>query len=231
MKIGLVSDLHSDTGSAMPDIPQDIDILIAAGDMGNPYKIQKKLDRLDVPYAYIAGNHEFYHLNFNQVMKDVFNNQKSCYNNFTLEFMGKRIHLCTLWTEMKTSRDMSLYVNGLNDSRMIDGWFPSMYRDEFSKSLKFLNKNLKEGDIVVTHHTPSSSTVNSKYENNPYNHCFFSDLDNLILDKKPSLWLCGHMHDPYDGYVGDTRIVINPRGYKREYIKREQYKVKVIEIK
>ena len=32
---------------------------------------------------------------------------------------------------------------------------------------------------------------------------------------EPALWVHGHMHDPVDEWVGDTRIIANPHGYSR----------------
>lgn len=230
MKIGLVSDLHSRDGSAMPEIPDGIDILLCAGDMGDPFLIRDKLKSLDIPFAYIAGNHEYYHYDFNNINLDVFNNTKGCYNNYTIEVNNKKIHLCTLWTDIPDNKGMSMYINGLNDSNYINNWTPQDYRREFNNSMKFLEDNVKEGDIVVTHHSVSPITIDKKYAGDSYNHCFLTNLDEFILRKKPSLWCCGHMHSPFDGYIGDTRIVLNPRGYKHEYEKREQYQVKIIDV-
>ena len=32
-------------------------------------------------------------------------------------------------------------------------------------------------------------------------------------DAAPELWLHGHVHRSYDYFVGDVRLVCNPRGY------------------
>lgn len=40
-----------------------------------------------------------------------------------------------------------------------------------------------------------------------------SDLEPQIRRWQPALWLHGHVHDSFDYYIGNTRIVANPRGY------------------
>jgi predicted phosphodiesterase len=43
---------------------------------------------------------------------------------------------------------------------------------------------------------------------------FASRLDDLILDHPEiAVWVHGHMHNPSDYQVGDTRVLCNPRGY------------------
>jgi Icc-related predicted phosphoesterase len=81
----------------------------------------------------------------------------------------------------------------------------------------FLQENVKEGDIVVTHMAPSFLSVHEKYKNDMnINGSYASDLSELILDTKPELWFHGHMHDSFDYTIGNTRILCNPRGYVGE---------------
>jgi len=47
----------------------------------------------------------------------------------------------------------------------------------------------------------------------PYNIFYANELDLLIEDKKPALWLHGHTHESRDYKIGKTRIICNPRGY------------------
>jgi Icc-related predicted phosphoesterase len=61
---------------------------------------------------------------------------------------------------------------------------------------------------------PSFLSIHEKHKNNMnINGSYASDLSDLILDTKPSLWFHGHMHTSFDYMVGDTRILCNPRGY------------------
>ena len=47
------------------------------------------------------------------------------------------------------------------------------------------------------------------------NFAYYSDLSEFILDHPQiKLWTHGHMHNPFDYMIGDTRIVCNPRGYE-----------------
>jgi hypothetical protein len=34
-----------------------------------------------------------------------------------------------------------------------------------------------------------------------------------MLDLNPVLWIHGHVHGSFDYYVGDVRVIANPRGY------------------
>jgi predicted phosphodiesterase len=87
-----------------------------------------------------------------------------------------------------------------------------------AKARVFLEDALAtEVDVVVTHWLPTPDAIAPRYEGDPLNPYFVSDCEHLIAKYSPRLWLFGHTHTSYDGQVGDTRCVCNPRGYnKRE---------------
>jgi predicted phosphodiesterase len=45
---------------------------------------------------------------------------------------------------------------------------------------------------------------------------YASHLDSLVAASHARLWTHGHLHRPADYWIGDTRIVSNPRGYPDE---------------
>ena len=45
------------------------------------------------------------------------------------------------------------------------------------------------------------------------NGAYYSNMTELMFDKKPALWVHGHVHASFDYMMGDTRVVCNPRGY------------------
>lgn len=46
--------------------------------------------------------------------------------------------------------------------------------------------------------------------------CYASDLTDLIVDRRPDLWMHGHVHHAVDYGVGRTRVICNPRGHTDE---------------
>lgn len=70
---------------------------------------------------------------------------------------------------------------------------------------------------MTPHHFPSPRSVLPKYAGSPLNQFFLGcrtlELEQLILDRKPALWIHGHGHDSQDYRIGATRVVCNPRGY------------------
>jgi hypothetical protein len=62
---------------------------------------------------------------------------------------------------------------------------------------------------------PSFLSVNEKYKNDSVNNgAYASDLNDMILDNENiKVWIHGHMHDPVDYMIGNTRVISNPRGY------------------
>ena len=79
-------------------------------------------------------------------------------------------------------------------------------------------ENLAQTAVVVTHHAPSPQSINEKYRGSPLNPAYASDLDHVIAQYQPAAWIHGHMHDPVDKMLGDTRLVCNPGGYNHERV-------------
>ena len=231
MRIGITSDTHCEFDQPFPPIPSDIGAIILAGDIGDPYTTKEHLQRLDIPYFYIAGNHEFYGYRHEDVIKDIFNNTEGCYENGTMEIGGVRIHGCTLWTDLLDNGVPNYvgYDHFMNDRRCITGWSGTQSVYHFHESVKFLRDNVKEGDVVVTHHLPSYRSVHPKYAGDAHNHMFASNLDELVEELKPSLLIHGHTHEPVDYMIGYTRVLCSPRGYPHEQ-GAVPYGIKVIDL-
>ena len=68
--------------------------------------------------------------------------------------------------------------------------------------------------VVVTHHAPTPQSVAPRFEADPCNGAFASDLEALIAEHQPALWIHGHMHDPVDLVLGKARVLCNPAGYR-----------------
>lgn len=217
-------------GSNIPIIPksENVDLYVLAGDIGNPYEVQTRIHSVkeleEQKIAYLAGNHEYYHQDFDDVNNFVFNNLNSSYNNHTIDVKGRKVHMCTLWTHMSSPIREIMYEKQLNDSNYIGDWSGERANEEFKKSYEWLMDVVEEGDLVFTHHSPSNMSVVDRWKGNPINDFFHNNLDNFIKTRKPALWGHGHIHDPVDYMLGDTRVVANPHGYPEErYLLDKKY--------
>lgn len=92
--------------------------------------------------------------------------------------------------------------------------------DMFRRNVSWLEENIKryksQNITIITHHMPSYKLVAPRFVNNPINCCFASNLDGM-MGRNVKYWISGHTHTNMDLYIGGTRCVINPRGYKNEH--------------
>ena len=77
----------------------------------------------------------------------------------------------------------------------------------------FLDENRGRKTVVVTHHAPSMRSIAPRFSESIYSAAFASDLEEMIVDRGPNLWVHGHVHHKLDYCVGNTRVICNPRGY------------------
>ena len=71
--------------------------------------------------------------------------------------------------------------------------------------------------VVVTHHAPSSRSVEQRFQHDSLSPCFASNLDETVELSKAALWIHGHTHAAFDYTLSDTRVICNPVGYRDQF--------------
>jgi Icc-related predicted phosphoesterase len=83
--------------------------------------------------------------------------------------------------------------------------------------VKWLRESLRTSNaktnIVITHHAPSALSIPGHLKHDMVSAAYASKLEDLIEETGPDIWVHGHIHQPFDYFVGRTRIICNPRGY------------------
>jgi predicted phosphodiesterase len=127
---------------------------------------------------------------------------------------GTRFVGATMW--FPETDDESRYRGFLTDFALIRGFVPWVHQAHAAQ-LAFLRANVRDGDVVVTHHLPHPNSTPLMFVNSPLNRFFVAgDAPDLLERAHARLWLHGHTHSPRDYVVGVTRVVCNPRGYPHE---------------
>ncbi len=193
--------------------------LLLAGDLTNfqglPQAVRTLRSAFQGPIFYVPGNHEFYGSDFDSTWRTLLELQREhasfhVLNNQVVEWEGHRILGTTLWFP-ETQGELTDEWR-MNDFRQIRDFKPRVYQ-EHAQAVAFLDKELRKGDIVITHHLPSARSVAARFKENPLNRFFVNHLDALILERQPQLWVHGHTHDTVDYQIGASRVTCNPYGY------------------
>ncbi|MBU2788454.1 phosphatase [Acidithiobacillus sp. VAN18-1] len=245
MRIAYASDLHMEFGTQFTvDGLADADVMVLAGDVETNAQewadFLKHVSEFFVhgPIIVVLGNHEYY----NGVYPDDLELYRRALSSLGLpnihllerEFViidGVRFLGATLWTDFAQGTQALSCANGMADFAVIrDGdtmiglgtsriaqvhkdtitWLDTCFRDDWNGP-----------EVVVTHHAPSFRSSHPRFAGSRITGGFCSDLDSRIEDWKPglpaaSLWIHGHLHDPVDYRIGQTRILCNPWGYPDE---------------
>ena len=202
--------------------------------------------------VYIAGNHEFYHGKWVGSIQDLRNEAARYPNVYFLERDIKVINDvtfvgATLWTDCNKGDPLTLHAltDMMNDFRIIrndeKGYTKlrpahTMYRHQ--QTLNYyttvIGDRKDEKIVVVGHHAPSRLSIHERYQDPAHslmNGGYHSDLSEFILDHPQiKLWTHGHMHDPFDYTIGETRIVCNPRGYGGHDPQADVFELKFLDI-
>jgi predicted phosphodiesterase len=232
VKLMIASDLHADLWRAPEFWGQDFSglkdtKLVLAGDIFSlrPFATDALKADLELlleafeEVVYVPGNHEYY--GTSPYRADEALNQ--------LEEEYEHKGLCILRNQHGGYADGSYILGGtmwipkvpagtppINDSFQIRNFSP-WYYEEHERFKAFLEDSLQPGDVVITHHCPSLKSVPTRYENDPCNPWFVApEMEKLILERKPKLWIHGHTHTSFDYMLGETRVICNPLGYRGE---------------
>jgi Icc-related predicted phosphoesterase len=185
---------------------------------------------------YIMGNHEFYHGKFYAAI-DYMREECAKYPNvYMLEQDMKIIDDVvfvggTLWTDMNRRDPLTMHAmkDMMNDFRIVRNdrrEYATMSASDVAirhdKTLGYIKLIVQEHKdkkcVVVGHHAPSFKSVSPQYQAQTLmNGGYASDLSEFIMDHPQIvLWTHGHMHQPFDYVIGETRVVCNPRGYEND---------------
>jgi predicted phosphodiesterase len=234
MKLLIASDLHIECGGPPFVVEPDPEaVLILAGDIGTATRSDQIVGLFNSTapgfrhVLYVIGNHEFYGMRFGETLPHLHaalshlpNVTVAGHKLQTVVIDGVRFLLTTLWTDYTGDRE--LIARSINDHRLIfddAGWgmTPEALAMLHCDVVDDLDADMRPGDVVVTHHLPSMACVAPEYADSLINGAFAcNDLDALILERKPALWICGHTHSPVAVTIGQTPVIANPRGYPGE---------------
>ena len=199
---------------------------------------------------YIAGNHEFYHGKYPDAYNYLEEECQAFNNVYFLEQSKKEINDvtfigATLWTDMNDGDRTTLLIvqEMMNDYRIVRNsnrnyarLTPSDTVVRHKNTLKYIesviNTDPNKKYVVVGHHAPHKLSVKPRYaEDIEMNGAYSSDLGYFIANHPQIvLWSHGHTHDQFDYYVGDTRIVCNPRGYDGWEACADNFQLKYVDI-
>jgi hypothetical protein len=223
MRFQIISDVHTefhrDGGKYFcENVPVLSSVLVIAGDFSMHKHMVVNISTLANRFEnviYVHGNHEYYgtprgeiHNTMNKLMNRFPNFH--WLNNKAIEVEGQRFVGATMW--FKDTVDNIFYQNLMNDFSSIPAFRKWVY-EENKKTLDFFRKEIKAGDVVITHHAPCELSSDPRYKGSPTNRFYVCDQSELIRERKPSYWIHGHMHTPVEYSLYDTWVVSNPFGY------------------
>lgn len=237
MRLRILSDLHREFGYVeLPDVPADVVILAGDTDIGVRGVRWAQEAFPSTPVLYLAGNHEYYGETLEkllvQLRAETAGSNVRLLENDTVTIGAYRFFGATLWTDFRLFADQQVDAmlkakdpsRGMTDYRKIRT-LPKYQRlkpvntlSRHSTSLgalkEFLAGGAREKSIVLTHHAPSSRSLLPAWEADLLSAAYTSNLELLIEEIGPTLWVHGHIHAARDYRIGQTRVVSNPLGYQ-----------------
>jgi Icc-related predicted phosphoesterase len=243
MKIRILSDLHleffgSRWRAFVESLPTDCDVLVLAGDVCSPASGPPSLfDALSAfcdrfPHVvFVLGNHEYYrddppwlHTRIADAAHRIGRPSLSWLNRSSVTVNGQRFVGCSLWFPSVAGPSFALA-----DFSMIHNFVPWV-TNEAARDREFLSREVRPGDIVVTHHLPSERSVAPQFKGSPLNAYFVHDVESVMREREPALWVHGHTHSSCDYVAGKTRVVCNPYGYGAHDMNAEFDARKTVEV-
>jgi len=230
MRIQIVSDLHIENYADYNWLIEEIiatknkyksDILAIAGDVGNYPKNLELIEKFGKYFSqviFVWGNHDYYNNRGKLILETEKRFAKSDNIHWLqqnrIEIDGQGFIGATCWFPKR--KDDQKYAHMMANKIYSESEGMSWIYSQHRLAKKFFKENMKDGDIVLTHHMPTYRCVSPKFSGSPLNRFFVSSMTKEIKKAKPSLWICGHTHDKFSVEQFETAIVANPFGYPSE---------------
>ncbi|AJD43926.1 metallophosphoesterase domain-containing protein (plasmid) [Rhizobium gallicum bv. gallicum R602sp] len=190
-----------------------------------------------MPVVVVAGSHEFDGASITESIQDsrafadkypnIHYLENDAVDIGDVRFLGG-----TLWTDFRLRGGdpelaMAAAEVGINDYRRIKfqklpyrKFRPIHAYRKHQEARNFLASELRGGEgrktVIVTHHAPSVLSIAPDLRDDRLSPCYASDLESLIVEARPALWVHGHVHRVNAYMIGDSRVISNPRGYPGE---------------
>jgi predicted phosphodiesterase len=128
----------------------------------------------------------------------------------------------------------ALIPNGVKFKEEPGRWSPEESTVDHKQMLDYIDIVTRDPGsyVVVGHHAPSSLSIAERFKHDTLmNGAFHSRLDDFI-EARPQikLWIHGHMHNNSNYWIGETRVVCNPRGYIGHESQADWFKLQYMEI-
>jgi len=241
MKIWPISDLHLEFGVPFKHKPpENVDVIVCAGDVltkGIVPSIEwlKRNFGDAAPIVFIPGNHEFYGSSVKESLLAAEMDRSGVHflENNVVEIEGVAFVGGTLWSDFqlfgfKPEVAMSYAAHDMNDYRKIKlsktpyvKFKPIHAYRKHIETRDFIASELRnrrgQRVVVVTHHAPSPRSIADGFRTDPISASYASDMEELIFETEPTLWVHGHVHHGNDYMLDTCRVISNPRGYPGEY--------------
>lgn len=230
MRIQILSDLHfelhRDGGRAFVDSlePDGVDVLVVAGDLAVGQAVPDALALLCARFqrsvvVYVHGNHEVYGTKLDALRAGLRDAQRRLRRLRWLDaeassIDGVRFLGAPLWFAPAQDAAAASAKSRMSDFTSIPDLERWVYREN-ARAKELFAAELRPSDVVVTHHLPAYGCVAPRWRGSPLNAYFVCDLEPLIREREPALWIHGHTHESVDIVIGKTRVVANPFGYAR----------------
>ena len=235
MKLNVISDLHCNTTNTgkvewydfEPEKLEPADYLIVAGDTGysvNEHQIYKELrDKTKGKFKdilTIRGNHSYWV--FPGDIDNTEADETVMAPNDTIDVVDGDVAIIgtTLWTNSCKWSEL----RGMNDYRYIPAFNEKVKLERFEKESNWIRQKWQEYKtqgkkvVIVTHHNPRSP---EQMPENSWEHgevyTAYWVVNGVLDDIKPDLWICGHIHEDFDGEIDGVRFVRHPIGYRFGY--------------
>jgi predicted phosphodiesterase len=243
LRVQVVSDLHVDVADTRRlRLAPGADLVIVAGDTragaGDAFAYLRRHIPAPTPIVAVLGNHEYYGgsitIELGRAREAAGRLGITLLEDEAVVIGGVRFLGVTLWTDYALfgpehrAVAMAAARRGMNDHRAISvgrgverrPFLPADAAALHAASVRFLDATLAvpfDGpSVVITHHSPHPVCIAPRFGRDPLSAAFASDLSALIDARCSDLWVSGHTHHPVNTWLGPTRLVSNPHGYRDE---------------
>jgi Icc-related predicted phosphoesterase len=246
MRLWIFSDLHLEFAPLQEELlPPRADVCVVAGDIlprGGAPTVRWLAENVAIhmPVVFVCGNHEFYRGFLIEglretAMEAALHPNLHFLEETIVELGGVIFAGLTLWTDfelmeetpreiaMRHARDVMWDYSRINFEktpfaklRPFHTLRKHLSGREFLR--RFLEVSRSEQAVVVTHHAPSRFSIPAQFRHDLASAAYASNLDEMIEERGPSVWIHGHVHQRLDYSIGRTRILCNPRGYPDEQV-------------